>query len=230
MRLDELPKSQRTKPRTPGCKAIAAMWDDARDGSDEVFTMDREVVASTATPASRGCGCATATRCPRSTPTCGWFGSSGGARGALRGVAVLAVARPRPARVAGGGARRGRRGAPGGRSGCARALSAGVYRLAAGATDTQTPHDEDEVYVVLRGAASLLVEGVPHPVREGRRLRAGAGRAPVHRHHRGPGGRGGVRAAGVRLSRRGEVPAGVRELGGVPGPRCPRGLLGWCGG
>jgi mannose-6-phosphate isomerase-like protein (cupin superfamily) len=46
-------------------------------------------------------------------------------------------------------------------------LSGGVYRLAAGATDPQVPHDEDEVYVVLRGAASLVVEGVAHPVRPG---------------------------------------------------------------
>jgi mannose-6-phosphate isomerase-like protein (cupin superfamily) len=31
------------------------------------------------------------------------------------------------------------------------ALSAGVYVLAAGATDSQTPHSEDEVYYVVRG-------------------------------------------------------------------------------
>ena len=35
------------------------------------------------------------------------------------------------------------------------AMSVGVYRLAAGATDTQQPHREDEIYVVLQGAAKL---------------------------------------------------------------------------
>jgi len=32
-------------------------------------------------------------------------------------------------------------------------LSAGLYRLEAGAADPQQPHGEDEVYVVLRGRA-----------------------------------------------------------------------------
>lgn len=36
-------------------------------------------------------------------------------------------------------------------------LSAGLYVLAAGATDTQEPHTEDEVYVVLRGRGAILV-------------------------------------------------------------------------
>lgn len=34
-------------------------------------------------------------------------------------------------------------------------LSAGLYRLAAGAVDAQSPHTEDEVYVVTRGRAVL---------------------------------------------------------------------------
>jgi len=34
-------------------------------------------------------------------------------------------------------------------------LSAGVYALAAGATDPQTPHLEDEVYYVVRGRGKL---------------------------------------------------------------------------
>lgn len=34
-------------------------------------------------------------------------------------------------------------------------MSAGVYRLAAGADDGQSPHAEDEVYVVLAGAGRL---------------------------------------------------------------------------
>ena len=32
-------------------------------------------------------------------------------------------------------------------------MSAGVYVLAAGATDTQRPHQEDEMYYVVRGRA-----------------------------------------------------------------------------
>jgi mannose-6-phosphate isomerase-like protein (cupin superfamily) len=46
-------------------------------------------------------------------------------------------------------------------------LSAGVYRLPAHGTDGQRPHDEDEVYVVLRGVAVLEVEGVRSAVRPG---------------------------------------------------------------
>lgn len=46
-------------------------------------------------------------------------------------------------------------------------LSAGVYRLAAGATDGQSPHAEDEVYVVTAGAAHLDVDGVRTAVRAG---------------------------------------------------------------
>ena len=39
--------------------------------------------------------------------------------------------------------------------------------VAVGAVDDQSPHNEDEVYVVTRGAASLDVEGVVTPVRAG---------------------------------------------------------------
>ncbi len=39
------------------------------------------------------------------------------------------------------------------------ALSAGVYSLPAGARDLQSPHDEDEVYLVLSGRGRLRVEG-----------------------------------------------------------------------
>jgi mannose-6-phosphate isomerase-like protein (cupin superfamily) len=46
-------------------------------------------------------------------------------------------------------------------------LSAGVYRLPAGGLDGQTPHTEDEVYVVTRGAASLDVDGAVTPVQPG---------------------------------------------------------------
>lgn len=37
------------------------------------------------------------------------------------------------------------------------ALSAGIYKLAAGATDPQTPHREDEVYVVVAGAGAVEI-------------------------------------------------------------------------
>jgi mannose-6-phosphate isomerase-like protein (cupin superfamily) len=34
-------------------------------------------------------------------------------------------------------------------------MSSGLYVLPAGAVDNQSPHSEDEIYVVLRGAASI---------------------------------------------------------------------------
>jgi mannose-6-phosphate isomerase-like protein (cupin superfamily) len=40
-------------------------------------------------------------------------------------------------------------------------LSCGIYSLAVGATDTQSSHDEDEVYFVLRGSATMVLEGQP---------------------------------------------------------------------
>jgi mannose-6-phosphate isomerase-like protein (cupin superfamily) len=43
----------------------------------------------------------------------------------------------------------------------------GVYALAAGADDKQSPHDEDEVYYVLRGRGTLRVESEEHPVQPG---------------------------------------------------------------
>ena len=46
-------------------------------------------------------------------------------------------------------------------------LSAGVYRVAAGAADGQSPHDEDEVYVVTAGRAELDVDGTRTAVRPG---------------------------------------------------------------
>jgi mannose-6-phosphate isomerase-like protein (cupin superfamily) len=47
------------------------------------------------------------------------------------------------------------------------ALSAGVYRVAAGGVDDQSPHGEDEVYVVTKGAAHLEIDGVRSPVGAG---------------------------------------------------------------
>ena len=38
------------------------------------------------------------------------------------------------------------------------ALSSGIYTLKAGSKDLQSPHDEDEVYVVIQGRARLKIE------------------------------------------------------------------------
>lgn len=43
----------------------------------------------------------------------------------------------------------------------------GVYSLAAGAEDKQSPHEEDEVYYVLSGRAALRVDAEEHPVQPG---------------------------------------------------------------
>lgn len=43
-------------------------------------------------------------------------------------------------------------------------LSAGLYVLAAGSEDTQTPHSEDELYVVLSGQGQLQVGEVSRSV------------------------------------------------------------------
>ncbi len=47
------------------------------------------------------------------------------------------------------------------------ALNAGVYELAAGADDPQTPHDEDELYYVVVGRAVFRAPGAERPVRPG---------------------------------------------------------------
>lgn len=46
-------------------------------------------------------------------------------------------------------------------------LFAGLYEIPAGGEDRQGPHDADEVYHVVAGRATLMVEGEPHPVRPG---------------------------------------------------------------
>ena len=47
------------------------------------------------------------------------------------------------------------------------ALSLGVYSLAAGTDDPQSPHGEDEIYYVLAGRGVLQVEGVDRSVQSG---------------------------------------------------------------
>lgn len=46
-------------------------------------------------------------------------------------------------------------------------LSLGLYVLAAGSTDTQSPHAEDEIYYVVAGRAAIDVAGEQRPVRPG---------------------------------------------------------------
>jgi mannose-6-phosphate isomerase-like protein (cupin superfamily) len=58
-------------------------------------------------------------------------------------------------------------------------LELGVYVLVAPEPDTQQPHDDDEVYVVLEGRGTLDVEGTAFPVSEGQALYV-----PAHAEHR----------------------------------------------
>jgi mannose-6-phosphate isomerase-like protein (cupin superfamily) len=46
------------------------------------------------------------------------------------------------------------------------AMSAGLYALAAGAEDTQSPHNEDELYYVVRGHGKFRIgDGAASPAR-----------------------------------------------------------------
>ncbi len=47
------------------------------------------------------------------------------------------------------------------------ALNCGIYFLAAGSTDMQAPHDDDEVYYVLSGRARMRVAGEERSVGPG---------------------------------------------------------------
>lgn len=47
------------------------------------------------------------------------------------------------------------------------ALSCGVYFLAAGSTDMQAPHDDDEVYLVLSGRARMRLDDADRAVGPG---------------------------------------------------------------
>jgi len=61
------------------------------------------------------------------------------------------------------------------------ALSVGIYELAAGATDPQSPHGQDEVYYVVRGQGQIWVEGEDRPVQPGDTIYVAA-QAPHHFH------------------------------------------------
>lgn len=61
------------------------------------------------------------------------------------------------------------------------ALSAGLYVLEAGATDPQSPHSEDEIYVILQGRAHFTAGADTRPVSNGDVLYVR--RAIPHRFH-----------------------------------------------
>jgi len=46
-------------------------------------------------------------------------------------------------------------------------ISVGLYVLAAGATDPQVPHTEDEIYYIVSGAATIEVDGENRPASAG---------------------------------------------------------------
>ncbi len=54
------------------------------------------------------------------------------------------------------------------------ALNCGLYYLAAGSTDMQAPHDEDEVYLVLSGRARMRLGDEDRAVGPGSLLYVGA--------------------------------------------------------
>lgn len=47
------------------------------------------------------------------------------------------------------------------------ALSAGLYALPAGGRDPQQPHNEDEIYYIVRGRGQIFVAGESRPVGPG---------------------------------------------------------------
>jgi mannose-6-phosphate isomerase-like protein (cupin superfamily) len=46
-------------------------------------------------------------------------------------------------------------------------MSAGLYALRADSTDPQTPHNEDEIYYVIKGRASIDIAGTIHRIEPG---------------------------------------------------------------
>ena len=152
-----------------GLVAISEMWDEDRNGPDEVFTMSAEIVA-----------CQGDTGVARVQVRYGdplvqeyldlWvvqFAADGRAcrfeEWPFWPTHGRAPARTEPVVL-------GRSDVPAGRYVewvRSQSLSAGVYRIAAGGLDDQSPHREDEVYVVTAGAAELEVEGRRTPVGPG---------------------------------------------------------------
>jgi mannose-6-phosphate isomerase-like protein (cupin superfamily) len=60
-------------------------------------------------------------------------------------------------------------------------LSGGLYVLEAGATDPQSPHTEDELYVVMSGRGTVRVDGEERAIRAGSVVFVAAG--VEHRFH-----------------------------------------------
>jgi mannose-6-phosphate isomerase-like protein (cupin superfamily) len=60
-------------------------------------------------------------------------------------------------------------------------MSLGLYTLDAGAEDPQTPHDEDEAYVVVAGRGAIMVDGENRDVGPGSVVFVGKG--VEHRFH-----------------------------------------------
>ena len=58
-------------------------------------------------------------------------------------------------------------------------MSLGLYVLPAGGVDPQQPHNEDEVYYVVRGRGQITVDGETQPVEPGSIIFVAA-----HAHHR----------------------------------------------
>ena len=54
-------------------------------------------------------------------------------------------------------------------------LSGGLYVLEAGATDPQSPHAEDELYIVMSGRATVFVGGETRPIVAGSVIFVAAG-------------------------------------------------------
>ena len=77
-------------------------------------------------------------------------------------------------------------------------LSGGLYVLEAGATDPQSPHTEDELYVLMSGRAMVMVDGEERAIRgRVRDLRGRRGRASLPRHRGASRAPGHVRARGI---------------------------------
>ena len=60
-------------------------------------------------------------------------------------------------------------------------MSVGIYALSAGGVDGQSPHDQDEVYVVVRGQACMTIGDETHEVAPGTTIFVPAG--VPHRFH-----------------------------------------------
>ena len=158
-----------------GLAAIGDMWDAERDGPDEPFTFTREVVAvdgpvgvarvevgygAPVSQEDRNLWVVQVGPDGRAERFEEWpFWPSKGATPAApldssaSGALVVGTAEV-PASPWAEVARSG-------------SLSAGVYALGTGDTDRQSPHGQDEVYVVVTGAADLVVDGKRRPVRAG---------------------------------------------------------------